>query len=113
MRKYFFQILLFMTVTALCTGTLKAQANSGLTESNAQIIVNGEKLQFSSPILMDNGSILLPMRAYFEAIGAEVTWHQPTQTATAQRNGKKIDLTINAKTAKVDGKSYSLPTPAI
>lgn len=113
MKKQIIQLLFLVTVSVLLSGTMKAQAASTIHESQAKIIVNGEELQFSNPILIDRGSILLPMRAYFEAIGAEVSWHHPTQTATALRGGIKIDLTINKMEAQVNGKPFPLSTPAI
>lgn len=113
MKKHIFQLLFIVAVSVFYTCTITAQANSNTHESQAKIIVNGKELQFSNPVLIHNGSILLPMRAYFEAIGSEVLWHHPTQTATAIRNGIKIDLTINKLDAQVNGKTFPLLTPAI
>lgn len=77
-------------------------------KENVTIEINGEKVIFKDPILNKDGSTLLPMRDFYEAIGAKVFWNKSTQTASAERNGKKVDLTINSKTAKVDGTKVSL-----
>lgn len=95
----------------------KAQTNSPVApqyvEIVATVIVNGETITFEQPILNDNGSLLLPMRTYYEAIGAQVYWNSETKTASAVRNKKTIDLTINSYTALIDKKSVSLLSPAI
>lgn len=79
-------------------------------KENVTIEINGKKVTFKDPILNKDGSTLLPMRDFYEAIGATVFWSKETLTASAERNGKKVDLTIDSKTAKVDGKTVSLNT---
>ena len=48
------------------------------------------------------------MRELYEALGAQVSWDPKKKTASSIRNGKRVDLTINSKTAKVDGVSVSM-----
>ncbi|MDN4492172.1 copper amine oxidase N-terminal domain-containing protein [Ureibacillus aquaedulcis] len=69
------------------------------------IELNGEKITFDDPILSKSNYLLLPMRDFYEAIGATVTWNKKSQTASSIKNGHIVDLTINSKKAKVDGKS--------
>lgn len=72
------------------------------------IEIDGEKVTFDDPILNKGGNTLLPMRDFYEAIGAKVSWSKKTQTASAERNGKKVDLTIHSKIAKVNGEKVTM-----
>lgn len=72
------------------------------------IILNGTALSFSQPPYIEDGTTMVPMRAIFEALGAEVNWNNSTKTITATKNGTKIVLTIDNKTALINGKSASL-----
>lgn len=84
--------------------TVLAASEKGIqVKKNVSIIIDGHKLQIQDPILNKSDHLLLPMRALYEAIGASVAWNKETLTASATRNGKTIDLTIDAKIAKVDG----------
>ena len=71
--------------------------------NNVTINIDGETIQIKDPILDKSNHLLLPMRALYEAIDASVEWNQENNTATAYRNGKVINLTIDSKTALVDG----------
>lgn len=82
-------------------------------KDNVTIEIDGKKVKFQDPILNKDGSTLLPMRNFYQAIGATVSWSKKSLTASAERNGKTVDLTINSKTAKVNGKNVSLNTAAI
>lgn len=84
--------------------SVSAASEKGVqVKNNVSIIINGEKIQIQDPILNKSDHLLLPMRALYEAIGASVTWNKETLTASATRNGKTIDLTIDSEIAKVDG----------
>lgn len=112
------QILLIIAIfgiTFLFSGpltTAEAAKNKVTVFKNATIVINGEKITFKDPILAQSGHLLLPMRAFYEAIGANVTWNKKAQVAGATLNGKSVDLTINSKTAKVDGNKVSMKVAA-
>lgn len=76
------------------------------------VIIDGEWLCFEQPPTIENGNTLVPMRAIFEKLGAEVKWHQETRSITATKGQTKISLTLNNRTATINGKSTTLTTPA-
>lgn len=78
------------------------------TMKNVSIEINGKKASIKSSILNKKGHLLLPMRELYEALGAQVSWDPKKKTASSIRNGKRVDLTINSKTAKVDGVNVSM-----
>lgn len=81
--------------------------------NNVTINIDGEAIQINDPILDKGDHLLLPMRALYEAIGASVEWNKETLTASANRNGKVIDLTIDAMTALVDGQEVAMDVAPI
>lgn len=64
------------------------------------------------PAFLENDRTLVPMRAIFEAIDAEVTYDDATATATATKSGRTVTITENQTTAYVDGQPYELDVPA-
>ncbi|KMY51906.1 copper amine oxidase N-terminal domain-containing protein [Peribacillus loiseleuriae] len=79
-----------------------------LYKKDVSILINGNKINIKDPILNKGDHILLPMRDFYEAIDANVLWSKETQTASAIRNGKTVDLTINSTIAKVNGSNVSM-----
>lgn len=75
------------------------------------VMLNGEWLAFEQPPVILNGSTLVPMRAIFEKLEAEVKWHAQTKTITATKQNINISLTLDKKSAVINGKTISLDTP--
>ncbi|TWI59835.1 copper amine oxidase N-terminal domain-containing protein [Halalkalibacter nanhaiisediminis] len=120
----FKRFLAVLVATTLLTTTLltfqmhEAQATSlikpGLyKKDNMSIVINGERLQLADPILNKNGHTLLPMRALYEALDAQVSWDKASLTARAVRHNTTINLTIGSTTALVNNQRISLTTPSI
>ena len=55
---------------------------------------------------------MVPMRALFEAMDAEVEWDDVTLTVEAIRGELSVYLTIDSKEAFVDGRRVNLDTSA-
>ena len=64
-----------------------------------------------APVVVD-GRTLVPVRAIFEALGAEVEWDQSTKTATGTRGNTVITIQIDNTTAYVNGEARILDVPA-
>ena len=81
---------------------------------NIGVTVDGQPVNFmgSEPVMREN-SVLVPMRAIFEKLGADLKWNQARQQVTANKDGKIIRLVIGERFADVDGKAVQLTTPAI
>lgn len=56
---------------------------------------------------------LVPLRAIFEHLGAQVHWDGQTQTVTARRGATQIRLTIDSAAAYVNGQPVTLEQPAL
>ncbi|MEG0385727.1 MAG: copper amine oxidase N-terminal domain-containing protein [Solibacillus sp.] len=96
------------------TSVKKTTVKKNLIEkNNVTIIINGEEILFKDPILNDSGHLLLPMRDFYEAIGATVYWNQEKKMASSIRNNQTVDLTINSKTAVVNGNKVQVSVAPI
>lgn len=84
---------------------------SQLTEETA-VYINGEPLTFDVSPLMKNDRVLVPMRAIFEALGAEVDWNDELQCATAKKDGNVIDVTVGSDNMLKNNEIVSLDAEA-
>ena len=76
------------------------------------VVVNGTPVEFDQPPIVESGRALVPLRAIFEALGAEVDWDQPAQTVTAVRGGITISLRIGSNVLVRNGQNIELDVPA-
>ncbi|MFC7685753.1 copper amine oxidase N-terminal domain-containing protein [Ureibacillus sp. GCM10028918] len=88
-------------------------ANASPIMKGITIELNGETITFDDPVLNKSGYVLLPMRDFYEAIGATVSWDKASLTASSYKNGHTVELTINSTNAKVDGESVLVPVAAM
>ena len=77
------------------------------------VLMDGEELHCDVPPMIINDRTMVPMRAIFEALGAEVSWDDSTKTVTAEKSGTSIRLIIGAALAAVGSKAYDLDSPAV
>ena len=61
--------------------------------------------------LVKNGQILVPLRSMFEAMGATVSWDAARKTATAQKAGASVQVTLGKNEAIINGESRPLDVP--
>ncbi len=76
------------------------------------VIVDSEPLETDVPAQIVNGRTLVPLRAIFEELGAQVEWDGATQKITATRDSDTIELTVNDTKSFVNGEEYILDVPA-
>ena len=69
-----------------------------------KIYLNKEKVQFSDAYpFIENQRTLVPLRAVFEKLGAEVLWDDSTSTATVKKDDKVISMTEGRNIITVNG----------
>ncbi len=95
-----------------------APASSGGTGSSGSsaptVYLNGNRLTFPDvePMIV-NSRTLVPMRAIFEAMGAEVSWIPSTRTVVGVgKDQTMIVLPVGSTTATVNDKTITLDVPA-
>ena len=97
------------TASVVAVAALSAlMATSALAAQPITVTIDGETLQTEqAPVIQDNRT-LVPMRAIFEALGAEVEWDDATRSITATRDDKTIEMTIGQTEMTVDGEAVTL-----
>lgn len=65
------------------------------------------------PAFIENDRTLVPMRAIFEALGADVEWDGETATATASKDGRVVKITEGSNIAYVDSEAQELDVTAM
>jgi len=73
-------------VVSLVLGFLMVMglALPGMASPDIGVYMDGRRMNFEVPPQMIGGRTMLPLRAIFEEMGAEVAWDAATQTATAK-----------------------------
>jgi|GEM_PF-4508985 len=76
-----------------------------------QVLLDGNKVAFDQPPILDNGRTLVPLRAIFEALGAAVYWNESSKTVTATKGSSVVVMKIGEKNITVNGKIIALDVP--
>lgn len=89
----------------------------GYANEPIKVFLDGNRLSFDQPPIIENGRTLVPMRMIFESMGAEVTWNDSTQTVTAQtltvtKEFVTVTLKIGSTTMIKNGEEIILDVPA-
>ncbi len=88
--------------------TSEAPYNEGVA-----VMLNGNYVYSDVAPTIRDGRTLLPMRAIFEALGANVSWDEATATATATTSEVTIKITENQTTTYVNDIATELDVPAM
>ena len=94
-------LLVFIFIMSISSSVLASN-------QDIKITINGEVLQTDvSPKIVKNRT-MVPMRAIFEAIDAEVHWEMQTQTVVGIKDCNTIVLQVNNSKAIINGKEMYL-----
>ena len=100
------------------------ELDAAIQESDVYVQVNDVVLGFSVPPVTEDDRTLVPMRFLFEQLGAEVSWDETTNTATATippekdeklrtaANAKSVSFSIDNTAATVNGVAAAMDVPA-
>ncbi len=84
-----------------------------ISSANAvDLYVDLTKIDTDTPPTIVDGRTLVPLRAIFEALGAEVEWNNATRTATGTRGETVVSVQIDSSIAYVNGEAKELDVPA-
>ncbi len=70
-------------------------AAAALAENDISVFVDGGQLTFDAQPFIENDRALVPMRAIFEALGADVEWNGEARTVTAVKDNMTVTLIID------------------
>ncbi|MCF2944922.1 copper amine oxidase N-terminal domain-containing protein [Paenibacillus tarimensis] len=83
-----------------------------LNLDSIKVYIDGELQQFAQPPMLVSGSTMVPMRAIFERLGAEVTYTAASKTVKASKGATSISLKLGSKQAVVNGQTVKLGAAA-
>lgn len=76
------------------------------------VILDNKQLSFEVPPVIENGRTLVPLRAIFEAMGANVQWNNSTRTVTATKATTTVVLPVGSTAPTINGSAQKLDVPA-
>lgn len=106
MQTRLFRLLM---VTCIALGPLLAPVPA-MAQAPPQVLLSGSPLSLPAhqqPLIM-SGTTLVPMRAIFTALGAEVAWESETMTVTARKGDMTVVLQIGACAGRVNDREVAL-----
>lgn len=77
--------------------------------NQVKVYLNGERVQAPIEPEIVNGKTLVPLRAIFEGLHANVVWNAEDQTIKVMKESKVISLSIGETEAFVNGENVELP----
>ncbi len=78
---------LIKSIAVLTLSAISLLSASVFAENNEiSVLVNNESVTFDQPPVIMDGRTLVPIRAVFEKVGADVSWDDVSKTATITKN---------------------------
>lgn len=81
-------------------------------ESEITVLLDGEKIEFDQPPVIISDRTMVPVRAIYEALGAEVEWDAATRTASGVKSGIKVSFTIDKPYVSINYNEKAIDAPA-
>lgn len=107
LRKHFKTVMALIIIVCMNLSAMPLNAQELI-----RVLVNDIAVSFDQPPVLENGRTLVPLRAIFESLGAEVDWDDKTGTVTGQKDGVHITLSAGSAFAKVNDTAIELDAPA-
>ncbi len=107
MKRIFTFLLTAVLLLSMVPAVITAQ------DETISVILDGSALSFDVPPMLVNDRTMVPVRAIFTALGAEVDWDEESQTAVSIRDGITIRIQIGNALMEVDDTSVPLDAPAM
>ncbi len=83
----------------------------GQTPLLIEVLLNDETIKFDVNPMMEQGRVLVPVRAIAEKLGAEVLWDDTLQTARIKKGDKIVIMQIDNPVIQVDDEDIELDVP--
>lgn len=112
-KKIITSALTLALAAGICGSVCAAEKAVELQINNSVMKINSEEKTIDAPPVIINGRTLVPVRAIVEALDGSVDWDAETKTATLVSGDNKIELTIDSKTAVLNGEEKTLDTAPV
>lgn len=81
-------------------------------DENVTLYLNGSKIECDVPPVIVDGRTLVPVRAFFEQLGAKVAFNERQKKVTITNDEYNVLITIDSSEVYVNGKKETLDVPA-
>ena len=81
-------------------------------QSDIQVILDGRIIEFDQPPVIISDRTMVPMRAIYEALGAEVNWDAESRTASGTKTGITVSFTIDEALVDINYNEREIDAPA-
>jgi len=103
-----------LSISLLLALILTLLSFSVIAEDTVKVVLNGNEINFNQPPIIENGRTLVPIRAVFEALGADVYWDGPNQIVGVIKNDVKIFAKVGENDImKFTGKDFGVFADAL
>lgn len=99
-------------VSALCAASVTAAFAAPVMADDITVLLNGNAIEFDVAPIIENDRTLVPLRAIFEALGAEVEWDGTTQTVISAKGDDTCVFQIGNDQMFVNGEAKTLDVAA-
>ena len=96
--------------STLLWGEFKTAAAKKAGDS-LSVVVNGKDVVSNYPTKVIKGRTYLVLRDITNAVGADLSWSNKTETATVKLNDRTVELKVGSNSYIVNGQSYPLDAP--
>lgn len=111
MKRRFYPLLFALLVLLLIPGW--AVAASSASGEAVNLMIGGQAVKAEVPPVIKSGRTLVPVRVIAEGLGAKVDWNDATRTAVITKGTQQLSLTLDSRTAVLNGKQVKLDTPPV
>lgn len=81
-------------------------ASPALAADSIQVVVDNNPVVFDSPPFIENGRLIVPLRAVAEAAGMKVDYDNNTRSVTITKTEKLIKIPLDSTNPYIDGKTH-------
>lgn len=78
-----------------------------------EVEVDGKTIEFNNSPLIDNMRILVPVRDFFSAMGADISWNSKTKTVCAVADKARVNIPVGSYLPTVDDVPVLIDVPAV
>ncbi|MCM3130616.1 MULTISPECIES: stalk domain-containing protein [unclassified Paenibacillus] len=95
-------------ICAITVITLLASPSNSRAAEGISVYLDGKNMEFDQDPQLIKGSTMVPMRAIFEELGAQVKWDSNSSSVTATKGNITIKLTIGKKEVLKNGDVFNV-----
>lgn len=106
------QIISILLILTLLFSFLAVNVSAAQSDATVPVLLNRKMLSFDVPPFVSDGRVIVPLRTISEALSADVSWNNDTQTAIIIQGEKVVSFTIGEKNMVINNEEYEIDAEA-